>query len=92
VTAFRFAVRVKPGSSRAGVGGRYGDDAIIVAVRAKAVDGKANAAVCAALADAFGVRPSRVTIVTGERARDKVIEINPAPDDAHAVFVRMLSD
>jgi hypothetical protein len=92
VTAFRFAVRVKPGSSREAVGGRYRDDVLIVAVRAKAVDGKANEAVRGALGAAFGVRPNRVMIVTGERARDKVIELNPAPDDAHAVFVRLLGD
>lgn len=87
----RFAVRVKPGASRDAVGGRWRDEALIVAVRAKAVDGKANAAVCAVLAEAFGVRPSRVTIVAGERARDKVIELDPPPDDAQAVLTRLLA-
>lgn len=88
----RFAIRVKPGASRDAVGGRWRDDALVVAVRAKAVDGKANAAVRAVLAAAFGTRPARVKIVTGERSRDKVIELDPAPDDAHAALVRLLGD
>lgn len=90
MTPFRFAVRVKPGASRAAVGGRWREDALIVAVRAKAVDGKANTAVRAALAGAFDVRPNRVVIVAGEKARDKVIELDPAPGNAREVLVRLL--
>jgi uncharacterized protein (TIGR00251 family) len=75
----RFAVRVKPGARREVVGGRHGD-ALVVAVRAPAVEGKANAAVCKALAKAFGIHRRDVTIVAGERGRDKVIEVPDAPD------------
>ncbi|TDP97202.1 DUF167 domain-containing protein [Labedaea rhizosphaerae] len=90
MTAFRFAIRVKPGASRDAVGGRWRADALIVAVRAKAVDGKANATVLAVLAEAFGVRPNRLAIVTGEHARDKVIDLDPAPEHAQAVLIRLL--
>ncbi|MCA1655733.1 MAG: DUF167 domain-containing protein [Pseudonocardiaceae bacterium] len=56
-------------------------DALIVAVVAPAVDGKANEAVRTASARAFGVRRQDVTIVAGERGRDKVVEVTPdAPD------------
>jgi len=72
-------VRVKPGARREVVGGRHGD-ALVVAVTAPAVEGKANAAVCKALAKAFGIRRQDVTIVAGERGRDKVIEVPDAPD------------
>jgi uncharacterized protein len=75
----RFAVRVKPGAKRESVGGRHGD-ALVVAVTAPAVEGKANAALCAALAKAFGVRANQVTIVVGERGRDKVVEVPDAPE------------
>jgi uncharacterized protein (TIGR00251 family) len=75
----RFAVRVKPGAKREAVGGRHGD-ALVVAVTAPAIEGKANAAVCKALATAFGVRGRDVTIVAGERGRDKVVEVPDAPD------------
>jgi uncharacterized protein (TIGR00251 family) len=73
----RFAVRVKPGAKKEHVGGRHGD-ALVVAVVAPPVDGKANEAVRRALASAFGVRRREVVIVAGERGRDKVVE---TPDD-----------
>lgn len=74
----RVTVRVKPGASRTKVGGAYGD-ALIVAVTAPPVDGRANVAVCEAVAKAFGVRRSKVTVVNGATARTKVLEVD-APD------------
>ncbi|GGS38244.1 hypothetical protein GCM10010171_36440 [Actinokineospora fastidiosa] len=71
----RFGIRVKPGARRTAVGGRHGD-ALVVAVQAPAVEGKANEAVRRAVADAFGVRARDVVIAVGERGRDKVIEIS----------------
>ncbi|MPZ82872.1 MAG: DUF167 domain-containing protein [Actinophytocola sp.] len=79
---FRFAVRVKPAARRDSVGGRWAEDALIVAVQAPAVDGKANEAVRRALAKAFGIRRRDVTIVTGERGRDKLVELVGATDPA----------
>lgn len=79
---FRFAVRVKPGSRRESVGGTWGSAALIVAVAAPAVEGKANEAVRTALAKAFGVRARDVSVVAGARGRDKVVELEPAPADA----------
>ncbi|MFL6125505.1 DUF167 domain-containing protein [Actinophytocola sp.] len=73
----RFAVRVKPGARREVVGGRHGD-ALVVAVVAPAVEGKANEAVRKALAKAFGIRRQDVTIIAGHRGRDKVIEVPDA--------------
>ncbi|HEX2131309.1 MAG TPA: DUF167 domain-containing protein [Actinophytocola sp.] len=80
----RFAVRVKPGARRGAVGGRWpgsGGDALVVAVPAPAVDGKANEAVRRALAAAFGVRRRDVTIVTGARGRDKIVEVAAGDSD-----------
>jgi uncharacterized protein (TIGR00251 family) len=88
---FRFGVRVKPGARKARVGGRLADEsALIVAVSAPAVEGKANDAVRRALAAAFGVRRQDVRIVTGDRGRDKVVEIDPPPDDAVTTLDRLL--
>lgn len=70
----RVAVRVRPGSSRTRVGGRYADR-LVVAVTARAVDGAATEAVLAALADALGVRRRRVQLVSGATSRDKVVEV-----------------
>lgn len=72
-------MRVRPGASRTAVGGRWPGptgDALLVAVSAPAVDGKANEAVRAALAEALGVRLRQVVIVRGERARDKLVEVD----------------
>jgi len=79
---FRLAVRVKPGAKRDAVGGRWGGTALVVAVAAPAVGGKANEAVRKALAKAFGVRGRDVLITSGERGRDKVVRLDPAPADA----------
>jgi uncharacterized protein (TIGR00251 family) len=89
----RFAVRVRPGAGRTAVGGRWaapGGDALIVTVRAPAVDGKANEAVRRALAEAFGVRRQRVAIVRGERVRDKIVEIAADPADVARLLAELL--
>jgi hypothetical protein len=48
---------------------------LLVAVRARAVEGAANAAVLAALAEAFGIRRGGVELVSGARGRDKVVAL-----------------
>ena len=78
----RLTIRVKPGASRTKVGGRYGDDALIVAVTAPAVDGRANDAVVTAVAEAFGLRRGDVTIVSGHAARTKVLDLSGLDDSA----------
>jgi uncharacterized protein len=70
----RISVRVRPGARRDAVGGSWAaprGPALVVAVRARAVEGAANAAVVAALAAAFGVRRGDVEIVAGARGRDQ---------------------
>ncbi|OLT22304.1 hypothetical protein BJF78_07860 [Pseudonocardia sp. CNS-139] len=60
------------------VGGRWDGPrgpALLVSVRARAVEGAANAAVLTAVAAAFGLRWADVGLVTGARGRDKVLEI-----------------
>jgi len=60
----RVIIRVRPGAGRDVVGGEH-DGALVVRVGARAVDGKATAAALTAVAEAFGVRPAAVTLVTG---------------------------
>ena len=67
-------IQVVPRASRSAVGPALGER-LRVAVTAPPVDGAANAAVIEALADAFGVRRSAVTIVRGERGRRKTVSI-----------------
>ncbi|MFI5933424.1 DUF167 domain-containing protein [Actinoplanes sp. NPDC051494] len=75
------AVRVRPGAGRTRVGGRYEGPhgpAVIVAVGAPAVDGKATEAVRRALASALGVRPAAVELKIGAVSRDKVFVVEGA--------------
>jgi hypothetical protein len=74
-------VRVRPGAGRTRVGGRYEGPhgpAVIVAVGAPAVDGKATEAARRALAEALGVRPADVTLRIGATSRDKVFTVAAA--------------
>ena len=45
-------------------------------VTARAVDGAATAAALRAVAEAFGVRPGAVRLVTGATSRAKVVEVD----------------
>jgi uncharacterized protein len=71
----RVVIRVKPGSGRTVVGGRY-DDALVVRVSERAVDGKATDAALRALADALGVRRADMRRVAGATSRTKIVEID----------------
>ncbi len=71
----RITIRVKPGSARPGAGGEHAG-ALVVAVSARAVDGKATEAALAAVAAAFGVRRSAVRLVSGAASRTKIVDID----------------
>ena len=70
----RVTIRVRPGAGRTTVGGSF-DDALVVRVSARAVDGQATEAALAAVARAFGVRLRAVTLVSGATSRTKVVDV-----------------
>lgn len=72
--ALVLALHVQPGAKRTGVAGTYGT-ALKLKLAAPPVDGKANAALLAFLAEAFGVPQRGVTLVRGETSRDKIVRI-----------------
>ena len=77
-SALSVPVRVRPGAGRDRVGGRYEGPhgpALIVAVGAPAVDGRATEAVRRALAAALGVRAAEVELRLGATSRDKVFTV-----------------
>jgi uncharacterized protein len=78
------SVRVQPRAPSDALAGLR-DGVIIVRVIAPPLDGRANDAVCRLLAPVLAVRASGVTILRGERSRDKVVAIeglNQAAADA----------
>lgn len=61
------------------------DGSLAVRVAAPPVDGRANDALRKAVAKALGVAPSRVTLVRGERSREKTLSVEGiGPDDVRA--------
>jgi uncharacterized protein (TIGR00251 family) len=70
------AIRVVPRAKRNEVGGRRAGR-LLVRTTASPVDGKANITVCKQVAEHLGVPARRVTVVSGQRNRDKVLHIAP---------------
>ena len=86
-------VRVRPGASRRHVGGRYPGplgDAVVVAVTAPAVDGRATDAALRAVAEALGLRPGQLSLRSGATSRDKLFAVDDPPPDLAARFAALL--
>ncbi|MCL4524192.1 MAG: DUF167 domain-containing protein [Acidobacteria bacterium] len=69
-----FAVRVQPRASRNAVAGEW-QGALKVRLTAPPVDDKANAALCAFLAEQLNIPRSAVRILAGDRSRFKRVEV-----------------
>jgi uncharacterized protein (TIGR00251 family) len=69
------AVHVQPRSGMTAITGRH-DDALRIRVAAPPVDGRATEAARRALADALGVSPTAVELVSGERSRLKRFRVD----------------
>jgi uncharacterized protein (TIGR00251 family) len=74
-------LHVQPGAKRTGFAGLYGEAAKI-RLSAPPVDGKANAALCAFLAETCGAPKSAVSLMSGETSRAKRVRIAPGPGRA----------
>lgn len=81
-----FALRVQPRARRNAVVGLHGD-ALKVALTAAPVDGAANAALLALLAEALGVPARALRLLHGERSRSKTVHV--AGLDAAALRARL---
>jgi uncharacterized protein (TIGR00251 family) len=67
------------------VAGPHGDS-LKIRLMAPAVEGKANEALAAFLAGAFGVAKRDVRIVSGERSREKRVEIRGGALDPRRLY------
>ena len=69
------AVRAQPGAKKTAIMGVYGEGAaaqLKIAVQAPPIEGRANLALIAFLADTFGLAKKDVELVSGELSRSKV--------------------
>jgi hypothetical protein len=80
------AVRVAPGSARAGVRGPYGEQ-LKVAVRSPPEKGKANHELEEVLAAFFGVPARQARVVAGHTSRSKRVRLYGL--DANALRARL---
>ena len=70
------AVRAQPGAKRTAVTGVYGEGAaaqLKIAVHAPPLEGRANQALIAFLAESFSIPRSAIELTSGELSRSKVL-------------------
>ena len=72
--SIRLEIHVQPGAKESEVAGVYGD-ALKIRIAAPPVEGQANAALIAFLAEVFGVPKRNVKIIRGESGRRKTVRI-----------------
>ncbi|MBB5017460.1 hypothetical protein HNQ59_000724 [Chitinivorax tropicus] len=78
-------LHIQPGAKHTEIAGLHGD-ALKIRLAAPPVDGKANAALLAFLADRFGVPVRQVTLKTGETSRRKVVAIEGSPHSPESLL------
>lgn len=76
----RLKVRLQPRASRNEVVG-WQDDVLRVRLTAPPVEGAANKALTDFIAETLGVRRGDVRLVSGQKSRDKVLEIDRLSED-----------
>ena len=69
------AIRAQPGAKKTGITGIYGEGAdaqLKIAVHAPPLEGRANQALIAFLADFFSVPRAKIELISGELSRSKI--------------------
>lgn len=74
-------LHIQPGAKQTAVTGLHGD-ALKIRLAAAPIDGQANAALIAFVADHLGLPKSAVCLRSGQTSRRKVLEVIGAPADA----------
>lgn len=72
--AFCLALHIQPGAKKSGVAGLHGE-ALKIRLAAPPVDGKANAALLAYLAEVLNIPKSAVSLKSGQSSRQKVVRV-----------------
>ena len=75
------ALHVQPGAKRSAAAGLHGER-LKLRIAARAVDGRANDALIAFVAERLGVPRGRIAVARGERSRDKLVVVTGECDPA----------
>ncbi|MBI3145540.1 MAG: YggU family protein [Pseudogulbenkiania sp.] len=86
-SVIRLTLHVQPGAKKTELAGEHGG-ALKLRLAAPPVEGKANTVLLAWLAERFGVPKRDVALVSGDKSRHKIVEIDLALDEA-AVLARL---
>jgi uncharacterized protein (TIGR00251 family) len=81
-------VRLQPRARKDEIVGER-DGRIVIRVTAPPVEGRANDALTRLIAKRAGVAPSRVTIVRGHSARDKIVRVDGVDDQTLRAALRV---
>ncbi len=84
-------LHVQPGSTRSQIIGLH-DDRLKIAVTKKALDGAANLAVIKLIAESFDLSKSQVTLLKGEKSRQKSVLLQGDKDKLLDKLQKILSD
>lgn len=84
--AFCLALHIQPGAKKSGVAGFYGE-ALKIRLAAPPVDGKANAALLAYIAELLKVPKSAVSLKSGQTSRQKVVRVEGVEVEALSALV-----
>lgn len=74
-------VRLHPGAKRSEIVGER-DGRLVVRVSAKPIDGRANSALCALIAERAGVPKGAVSVAHGATSRDKLVRVEGVSEAA----------
>lgn len=80
-SGIRLTLHVQPGAKKTEACGEHGE-ALKIRLAAPPVDGKANSALVAWLADRFDLPRRDVVLCSGEKNRHKLVELAAQPDEA----------
>jgi uncharacterized protein (TIGR00251 family) len=80
-------LHIQPGAKKTEIAGLHGD-ALKLRLAAPPVDGKANAALLAFLAERLDLPKSALALKSGQTSRRKVVDVAGAPPD---IAVRLLA-
>ena len=88
-TGVVFRIRVMPRASRCEAAG-FQDDALKLRITAPPVEGKANEACIALLAELLGLKKARVAIIAGQTSRTKTVAVEGINAKEAAVLIAAL--
>ena len=85
-------IRVQPNAKKEGFAGIWNNTRLKIALKAPAVDGKANEALIDFISDFFHLKKSSIFIMTGQTSRSKIVTINETKEVCLCLIHKLLTE